>query len=160
MEITILTLRADVKTRWSSAVQHQASSQKVMAIHSNCSQNTPGVAIPRRGGGHLEKGKAISASWEDSPAVRSSLAWTGDQRCQHQENSFRSSPRKNFLSLPELFQMNWVGFVGNELPVTGVNKQKLERVTAGWGEWFSDVLRCLFKVHCSAEKLYWMQSHP
>lgn len=140
MEI-ILTLRADMKTRWSSAVQHQASSQKVTAIHSNSNQNTPGVAVTRRDWGHLEKGKAISASWEGSPAVRSSLAWTGDQRCQHQENSFHSSPRKNFLSLPELFQMNWVASVGSELPVTGANKQKLETVRAGWGEWFCEVLR-------------------
>ena len=64
MEITILTLRADVKTRWSSAVQHQASSQKVTAIHSNCSQNTPGVAITRRDWGQLEKGKAITYNFE------------------------------------------------------------------------------------------------
>ena len=43
--------------------------------------------------------------------------------------SFQS--KEELFVSPELFQMNWVASVGNGLPVTGVNKRKLERVHAG-----------------------------
>lgn len=81
---------------------------------STTAARTPWGSCYKKGLGHLGKGKAISASWEDSPAGRISLAWTRDQRCQHQENSFHSSPRKNFC-LSRAVPMNWVAFVGNGL---------------------------------------------